>query len=95
MAAIAESLGETSRVVEAFNGDNVTYYPEILVASNDGDYTSVKQYLMSRYVSTDAFGHAEGTQYWISLAMGKVAGIKVNSTYEYAADSSSGVSPLK
>jgi hypothetical protein len=95
MAAIAESLGETSRVVEAFNDDNVTYYPEILVASNDGDYTNVKQYLKSRYISTDAFGNTEGTQYWISLAMGKAAGIKVNSTYEYAVDSSSGVSPLK
>jgi len=94
MAAIAESLGETSRVVEAFNGDNVTYYPEILVASNNGDYTSVKQYLKSRYISTDAFGHVEGTQYWIGLAMGKVAGISVNATYEYAVDSSSEVSRL-
>jgi hypothetical protein len=94
MASIAESLGVTTRVVEAFNGDNVTYYPEILVAYNDGDYTSVKQYLKSRYISTDAFGHVEGTQYWISLAMGKAAGIGVNATYEYEVDSSSEVSRL-
>ena len=94
MAAIAESLGEKSRVVEAFNGDNVTYYPEIMVASNDGDYTSVKQYIKSRYISTDAYGHTNGAQYWISLAMSKVAGTSVNATYEYAVDSSGGVSPL-
>ena len=75
MAAIAESLGVKSRVVEAFNDDNVTYYPEILVASNSSDYTSATQYIKSRYVSTDMFGHTEGTQYWLSLAMGKVAGI--------------------
>jgi len=95
MAAIAESLGVKSRVVEAFDNDNVTYYPEILVASNSSDYTSSTQYIKSRYVSTDMFGHTEGTQYWLSLAMGKVAGTKVNATYEYAVDSSSGVSPLK
>ena len=95
MAAIAESLGEKSRVVEAFNDDNVTYYPEILIASNGSDYTSATQYIKSRYVSTDTFGHTDGTQYWLSLAMGKTAGISVNASYAYAVDSSGGVSPLK
>ncbi len=89
MAAIAESLGENSRVVEAFNDDNATYYPEILVASNDSYYTSVTDYLKSRYVGIEPFGHTAGTQHWLSLAMGNAPGIKVNATYEYAVDSSS------
>jgi hypothetical protein len=95
MAAIAESLGERSRVVEAFSDNNVTYYPEILIASNSSDNTSATQYIKSRYVSTGMFGHTDGTQYWLSLAMGKEAGIRVNASYEYAVDSSSSVSFLK
>jgi len=95
MAAIAESLGGTSRVLETFDGDNVTYYPEILVASNDSYYTSVTDYIKSRYVGIAPFGHTDGTQHWLSLAKGNVAGIKVNATYEYATDSSSEVSRLK
>lgn len=94
MCAVAESLGVPARVVEAFHGDNVTYYPEILVASNDSDYNDVKMYIGSRYGSKDAYGHVHGTEYWLSLAKGSVPGLKIEADDEYAVDSTASVTRL-
>jgi hypothetical protein len=94
MCAIAESLGVKSRTVEAFDGYNATYYPEILVASNNSDFTTIQQYIGSRYGVKDAFAHVDGKEYWLSLARSNVPGQKVNATAEYAVDSSQAITRI-
>jgi hypothetical protein len=94
ICAIAESLGVKSRAVEAFSGDSTIYYPEILVASNNSDFTTVQQYIGSRYGVKDAFAHTDGGEYWLSLARSNAAGLKVNASAEYAVDSSQAITRL-
>lgn len=86
MASITQVLGFDSRVVAAYDGNRIRYYPEILVANNDSSYTDAKNYLRGRYNVTDPYFHIKGNEYWLSMATGAYPGIKVNATDEYFAD---------
>lgn len=86
MAALTQALGLDSRVVAAYDGNAIRYYPEIMVAPNESAYTDAKMYLRSRYNITDPWGHTKGNAHWLGMAMGNSPGIKVSATDEYFVD---------
>jgi hypothetical protein len=86
MASLMQALGLDSRVVAAYDGNSIRYYPEVNVASNESDYTDAKMYLRSRYNITDPSGHTKGYVHWLGMAMGNSPGTMVNATDEYFVD---------
>jgi transglutaminase-like putative cysteine protease len=94
MVSLTQALGLDSRVIAAFDGNAVRYYPEIKVASNESDYTDATNYLRGRYNITDPSDHIKGNAHWLSLAMGTNPGIMVNATDEYFVDWKMGIEKL-
>lgn len=86
MASLTQALGLDSRVVAAYDGNSIRYYPEIKVAPNESDYTDAKMYLRSRYNITDLSDHTKDNAHWLGMTMGTNPGIRVNATDEYFVD---------
>ncbi len=87
MASLMQALGMESRVIAAYDGNAVRYYPEVKVASNESGYTDAYNYLRGRYNATEEPAvHVKGNVYWLGMAMGASPGIEVNATDEYCVD---------
>lgn len=87
MASLTQALGLDSRVVAAYDGNSISYYPEFKVASNESGYTDAVNYLRGRYNITDPSDHKKDNVHWLSMAMGTNPGIKINATDQYFVDS--------
>ncbi len=87
MASLTQALGMESRVIAAYEGSAVRYYPEAKVASNESGYTDAYNYLRGRYNAPEEPSvHEKANIYWLSMARGAYPGIKVNATDEYCVD---------
>jgi hypothetical protein len=87
MASVVQLEGMSTRVVAApdQNTNEYNFYPEVLIATNDDGYSDALMYLQSRYGNqTSPFVQQDGTDYWLSLAMGKTPGQEVDSQYAYS-----------
>jgi hypothetical protein len=87
MASVVQLEGMGTRVVAApdENTNQYNFYPEVLIATNDDGYSDALMYLQSRYGNqTSPFVQQDGTDYWLSLAMGKTPGQGVDSQYAYS-----------
>jgi hypothetical protein len=86
MASLTQALGFDSRVVAAYDGNVIRYYPEINVGSGESNRTDAMNYLRGRYDITDPSFHIKGSTYWLGMAMGDEPGIKVDTTDQYFVD---------
>ena len=87
MASVVQLEGMGTRVVAApdENTNQYNFYPEVLIATNDDGYSDALMYLRSRYGNqTSPFVQQDGTNYWLSLAMGNTPGQDVDSQYAYS-----------
>jgi hypothetical protein len=94
MAAVIQLEGMDTRVVAAPNAisNGYDYYPEIMIATNDDTYSNALKYLQSRYINLSSpYVQQDGTDYWMSLAMGNTPGQKVDSTYAYSVNPQGGI----
>jgi hypothetical protein len=83
MASLMQALGIDARVIAAYDGTVIHYYPEIKIAQNESAYTDAKNYLRGRYNITDPYVHINGNDHWLALPPGDKPGIKITATDEY------------
>jgi transglutaminase-like putative cysteine protease len=86
MASLMRSLGIDARVIAAYDGTAIHYYPEIKIAQNETAYTDAKNYLRGRYNITDPYVHINGNGYWLAMSPGSKPGIKIAATDEFFTD---------
>jgi hypothetical protein len=86
MASLTQAMGFDSRVVAAYDGNSIRYYPEIIVGLGESNYTDTKNYLRGRYDITEPSFHVNGNTYWLGMAMGDEPGVKVDATDQYFVD---------
>jgi transglutaminase-like putative cysteine protease len=96
MASLTQALGFDSRVIAAYEGNAIRYYPEIKVASNESGFTDAKNYLRGRYnITSLSDDHKKGDAHWLSLAMGANPGIVVNASDEYSVEWNGNIEKIK
>jgi hypothetical protein len=86
MASLMQSQGIDARVIAAYDGTAIHYYPEIKIAQNETAYTDAKNYLRGRYNITDPYVHINGNDHWLAMSPGNKPGIKITATDEFFTD---------
>jgi hypothetical protein len=90
MVSLMRTLGYDSRVVAAYDGTDLYYYPQTDISKNEVGYHEAQSYLRGRYNVTNPYFYPTQPDYWLSMAMGNTVGVNVTATDQYSIDSSGG-----